>query len=84
MTAFTQHSHFTKILSRALYVQSCPCKRVGITEGTRARLEKFSVAIGNFRGYRSPVAANSATDLGGSISKRRTAPKIPSPAFFYA
>ena len=66
MMTFMQNTHFTKILSRALYVQSCPCKRVGITEGTRARLEKNSVAIGDFRGYRSPVAANSATGFGHS------------------
>ena len=61
MMTFMQNTHFTKILSRALYVQSCPCKRVGITEGTRARLEKNSVAIGDFRGYLSSVAAKSVT-----------------------
>lgn len=60
MMTFTQNTHFAKILSRALYMQSCPCKRVGITEGMRARLEENSVAIGDFRGYRSPVAVNSA------------------------
>ena len=61
MMNFAQNTHFAKILSRALYVQSCPCKRVGITEGTRARLEKNSVAIGDFRGYLSSVAAKSVT-----------------------
>lgn len=60
MSISPQQSHLAEISSRALYVQLCPCKRVGITAGTRARLEKFSIAIGNFRGYRSPVAVNSA------------------------
>ena len=76
MMTFMQNTHFTKILSRALYVQSCPCKRVGITEGTRARLEKNSVAIGDFRGYRSPVAANSATGFDGPTNSRRTGAPI--------
>ena len=83
MSTSPLQSHLAEISSRALYVQLCPCKRVGITEGTRARLEKFSVAIGNFRGYRSPVAANSATDLGGSISKRRNSAPIRSAGAFF-
>lgn len=82
MMTFTQNTHFAKILSRALYVQSCPCKRVGITEGTRARLEKNSVAIGDCRGYRSPVAANSATGFGDLDRKAHKRPITTAGAFF--
>ena len=83
MMTFTQSTHFAKILSRALYVQPCPCKRVGITEGTRARLEKNSIAIGDFRGYRSPVAANSATGFCRSINNRRTSVHSPKAGAFF-
>ena len=83
MTTFTQNSHFAEILSRALYVQLCPCKRVGITEGSRARLEKNSVAIGDFRGYLSPVAANSATGFRSSIDNRRTSVHSPKAGAFF-
>ena len=83
MMTFTQNTHFAKILSRALYMQSCPCKRVGITEGVRARLEENSVAIGDFRGYRSPVAANSATGFRSSIDNRRTSVHSPKAGAFF-
>src|SRR5471030_1152477 len=69
--------------SRALLVQSCPCPRVGTTEGTRARLPKFPLASDRFDGYGFAVAANSATGLGNPISKRRnSAPITIAGAFF--
>ena len=50
-----------KAPSRALFLQWCPCIRLGITEGTRARLMNIPVATAYWSGYRSHVAANSAT-----------------------
>lgn len=47
--------------SRALFLQWCPCIRLGTTEGTRARLVNIPVATAYWSGYRSHVAANSAT-----------------------
>ncbi len=71
------------IASRALFLQSCPCPRVGTTEGIRARLENIPVAIDCLSGYRSPVAANSATGFGDPITVRRTsAPLMIAGAFF--
>lgn len=68
---------------RALFSHSCPYPRLGTSEGTRARMDKFPVATGSFHGYRSPVAAKSATDLGGSTSRRRdSAPITIAGAFF--
>lgn len=68
---------------RALFFHSCPCPRLGTSEGTKARMMNFPVASGSFHGYRSPVAAKSATDLGGSISRRRnSAPITIAGAFF--
>lgn len=64
--------------SRALFPPVVPflCSRAhalwtGTTEGTRARLQK-SVARNEFHGYRSSVAANSATGFGDPITVRRT------------
>jgi len=84
--------------SRALFLQSCPCPRVGTTEGTRARLRKISremalrhydklpiigLARSRLEGYRLPVAANSATGFGDSKTTRRTgAPITIAGAFF--
>lgn len=75
--------------SRALFPPVVPflCSRAhalwtGTTEGTRARLKK-SVACDEFHGYRSPVAANSATDLGGLTDLwRNSAPITNAGAFF--
>gem|GEM_PF-392731 len=65
--------------SRALFVQSCPCPRLGTTEGTTARIVKtanasalchhderhiIGLALRLDRSYRSTVAANSATGFG--------------------
>lgn len=47
--------------SRAQFLQWCPCIRLGTTEGTRARLVNIPVATAYWSGYRSHVAANSAT-----------------------
>jgi hypothetical protein len=48
---------------------------VGTIEGTRARLPK-SVVSERLQGYRSSVAANSATGRRGPISKRRNSATI--------
>lgn len=76
----------TSLSSRALFLQSCPCPKVGTTESTRARLRKFSfemalrhycklpiigLAPNLLEGYRLPVVANSATGFGDPTSKRR-------------
>ncbi|VVP89112.1 hypothetical protein PS910_02701 [Pseudomonas fluorescens] len=84
--------------SRALFPQSCPCPRVGITEGTRARLKKkthlmalrhhnerhiIGLASSRDGRYGSPVAANSATGFGDPSHNRRTgAPISIAGAFF--
>ena len=71
--------------SRALFVQLCPYPRLGTTEGTRARLPKL-VASDNVRGYRSVVAANSATGRRGPSSSfdlmHNRQPKLERPALF--
>jgi hypothetical protein len=65
------------------FPHSCPCPRLGTSEGNRARVDKFSVATGGFRGYRSPVAAKSATGLGRPNRYRRnSAPITIAGAFF--
>ena len=84
--------------SHALFIQWCPCPRVGTTEGARARLKKkrrmvslrqhdeqhiIGLASSRDGRYGSPVAANSATGFGDPISKRRTgAPITIAGAFF--
>lgn len=70
-------------ISRALFLQSCPCIRLGTTEGIRARLDKFSVAIINFHSYLLTVAANSATGRENPRNVRRnSAPITIAGAFF--
>ncbi|KAA8693062.1 hypothetical protein [Pseudomonas caricapapayae] len=79
------------LISRALFVQSCPYPRLGTTEGTTEKSILKStdersislVARNRSRGYCSPVVANSATDLGGSNDFRRnSAPITIAGAFF--
>ena len=67
---------------RALFSHSCPCPRLGTSEGTKARMKNFMVATGSFRGYRSPVAANSAIGFGDPNISRRISAPIEAGAFF--
>lgn len=46
---------------RALFPHSCPCPRLGTSEGTKARMTNLTVATGSFHSYRSSVAAKSVT-----------------------
>lgn len=80
--------------SRALFVQSCPCSRLGITGAPLGTNAKTVLKIGDERSitevasnrahrYCLPVAANSATGFGDPESKRRTgAPITIAGAFF--
>lgn len=79
---------------RALSSHSCPSFFPGTNEAQAGTNEKIALKTGDersislvarnrSRGYGSPVAANSATDLGGSNSKRRnSAPITIAGAFF--
>lgn len=84
--------------SRALFVQSCPCLTLGITNDTRARLDK-STAAPSLRHhneqliirlacslddrYLLPVAANSAAGRRNPNSKRRYSAQITTAGVFF-
>lgn len=67
---------------RALFFHSCPYPRLGTSEGTKARMKNFPVASGSFHGYRSSVAAKSATGFDGPNISRRISAPIEAGAFF--
>ena len=66
----------------ALFPHSCPCPRLGTSEGMRARMKNFMVATGSFRGYRWSVAANSAIGFGDPDRKAHKRPITTAGAFF--
>jgi hypothetical protein len=80
--------------SRALFVQSCPCPRLGTTGAPLGANTKIALKIGDERSinrvassrgerYCPPVAANSATGFGDPNTTRRTgAPITIAGAFF--
>ena len=70
-------------ISRALFPQLCPCPRHGHYWGVSGHDCNFPVANVDFGGYRSPVAANSATGRENPWNVRRnSAPITIAGAFF--